>query len=341
MTVVAEAPRDWAGQFAGAAREIYRRTLLELARRDPRIYCLDTDMGGLEEAFEATLPGQYVDLGIAEANMMTVAAALAASGKIPFVNTMASFASARACEQIKVDIAYNNVPVKIVATHAGLSAGHLGPTHHALEDVAIMRAFPNMTVIIPADAAETAKTIEAIVDVPGPVYVRLGRKATDPIYHADYEFTIGRAIELRPGRDVTIVAAGGHPVLAALAAHDRLASDGISARILNLHTLKPVDVRSLIDAATSTRGVVTVEEHSIIGGLGSAVAEVLGEHAPAPLRRIGIPDTFCDRVGGQADLLATYGITAERVTETARLLAERGRLSGRRSPRGRPTAAPV
>lgn len=311
------APADWAARYAEAAREVYRRTLQALASRDPRLFCLDTDMGGLEDGFGAALPAQYLDLGIAEANAMSVAAALAAAGKIPFVNTMATFAATRACEQVKIDIAYNNLPVKIVASHAGLAAGHLGPTHHALEDLAIMRALPNMTVIVPADAAETAKAVEAAVSLPGPVYIRLGRKPTALVYHADYEFEVGRAVVLRPGADVTIVAAGPLPVLAALEAHARLSERRVSARVLNLHTLKPLDVGSLVAAARETQGLVTVEEHSIIGGVGGAVAEAVSQYAPARVLRIGIPDTFCDVVGNQVELLEAYGVDSDRVVEMA------------------------
>jgi transketolase len=310
----------WEARFPGSDRETYRKTLLELARRDLRIYCLDSDMGGLETSFQEHLPQQYVDLGIAEANLMSVSAALAKMGKIPFVNTMAAFASSRAYEQVKIDIAYNNLPVRIVATHGGLAAAYLGPTHHAQQDFAAMRALPNMTVMTPADAAETAKMIEAVVGLPGPVYIRLGRNRTDPVYRCDYDFAVGRAVELRPGGDVTIVAAGSYPVLAALGAHERLAALGIAARVLNMHTLKPLDQEALVRAARETRGIVTVEDHSVLGGLGGAVAETLGERAPAWLRRIGIADEFCDRVGDHCQLIESYGVDATRLVEVVQEL---------------------
>jgi transketolase len=311
---------SWAERFPDSDRETYRKTLLELARRDARIYCLDTDMGGLETSFQEHLPRQYVDLGIAEANLMTVGAALAKAGKIPFVNTMAAFASARAYEQVKIDIAYNNLPVRIVATHGGLAAAYLGPTHHAQQDFAAMRALPNMTVMTPADAVETAKMIEAAAYLPGPVYVRLGRNRTDLVYHADYEFVVGRAVELRPGGDVTIVATGSYPVLAALGAHDRLAALGIAARVLNVHTLKPLDEEALVRAARETRGIVTVEDHSILGGLGGAVAETLAERAPTWLRRVGIADAFCDRVGDHRQLIESYGVTSAQLVQVVQEL---------------------
>lgn len=311
---------SWETRFPDSDRETYRRTLLELARQDARLYCLDSDMGGLETLFQDQLPRQYIDFGIAEANMMSVAAAFAKMNKIPFVNTMAAFAAFRAYEQVKIDIAYNNLPVRIVATHGGLSASYLGPTHHAQQDFAAMRALPNMTVMTPADAVETVKMIESAVDLAGPVYIRLGRNRTDLVYHADYEFTVGRAVELRPGNDVTIVASGAHPVLAALGAHDELAALGVGARVLNLHTLKPVDEEALVRAARETRGIVAVEDHSIVGGLGSAVAEVLAEQAPTPLRRVGTADEFCNRVGDHRQLVESYGISAGHLVEVVRKL---------------------
>ena len=311
---------DWAQRFSGSARDVYRSALLELARHDSRIYCLDSDMGGLETAFEAHLPAQYVDLGIAEANLMTVAAGLARAGKIPFVNTMAAFAGARAYEQIKIDIAYNNLPVRIVATHAGLSAGPMGPTHHAQQDLAALRALPNMTVLVPADAAETFKMVQAATYLPGPVYLRLGRRATELVYQRDYAFAIGHAVELCSGQDLTIVACGDVPVLAACAAQRELADCGIAARVLNMHTIKPLDMPALLAAARETQALITVEDHSIIGGLGGAIAEVLAEHQPTRMRRIGIGDVFCDRVGEHTELLAAHGVTASSITQAAREL---------------------
>lgn len=317
-----QAPTGWATRFAGETREVYRRALGELASQDARIYCLDSDQGGWEEDFARQLPEQYINLGIAEANMMSVAAGLAASGKIPFVNTMAGFATARAYEQIKIDIAYNNLPVKIVGTHGGLAGGHFGPTHQALEDLALMRVMPNVTVLVPADTVETLYCVRAAVQIPGPVYIRLGRRPTGLVYQDEYDFEVGRAVVLRAGGDLTIVASGPFPVLMALAAHEQLAARGIAARVLNLHTLKPLDRAALALAAQQTRGIVTVEEHSVLGGVGGAVAEVIAEQACVPVRRVGLPDVFCDRVGTQQELLAAYGLTPERIVEDAlRLLA--------------------
>ena len=296
-------------------RDVYRETLFALASRDQRVWCVDTDTGWLKERFRDSL--RYVDLGIAEANAMSVAAGLAATGKIPFVNTMASFASTRACEQVKLDIAYNNLPVKIVGTHGGLSGGHFGPTHHALEDLAIMRSLPNMTVIVPADAAETAEAVASAVQVPGPVYIRLGRSATDAVYQNGCDFKVGRASRLRSGTGVTLLACGPHPVLIALAAHDRLLAHGVTATVLNAATLKPLDEIAILESAAVTGAVVTIEEHSVIGGLGGAVAELLSERLPCPLRRVGVRDVFCEVVGPPELLLRVHEITVDAVVEDA------------------------
>ncbi|MGB3441004.1 MAG: transketolase C-terminal domain-containing protein [Actinophytocola sp.] len=298
-------------------RAAYRATLVDLARGDSRIWCLDSDMGGLEKQFQAELPGQYVDVGIAEANLMSIAAALASTGILPFVNTMAAFASARALEQVKLDIAYHDLPVRIAATHAGFSAAHYGPTHHAQSDLAAMRTLPNMTVLAPADAGETVRLVTAAAYLPGPVYLRLGRNAIEPVYTGDAEVTIGKAVELRSGDDVTIAATGALPVRFALDAADELATVGIGARVLNVHTIKPLDVPALVAAAEQTSGVVTVEDHSLLGGLGGAVAEALAEHRPTTVRRVGISDRFCARPGTHAEQLAAAGVSAAHVVSAA------------------------
>lgn len=298
-------------------RAAYRAALVDLARNDPRIWCLDSDMGGLEKQFQAELPDQYVDVGIAEANLMSIAAGLAKSGILPFVNTMAAFASARALEQVKLDIAYHDLPVRIAATHAGFSAAHYGPTHHAQPDLAAMRTLPNMTVLTPADAYETVRLVTAAAYLPGPVYLRLGRNPIDPIHTDEVAVTVGKAIELRSGDDVTIAAAGALPVRFALDAADELAAHGIGARVLNVHTIKPIDVDTLVAAAEQTTGVVVVEDHSVLGGLGGAVAEVLAEHRPAPVRRVGIADTFCARPGTHAEQLAAAGVSSAHVVAAA------------------------
>jgi transketolase len=298
-----------------SAREAYRDALAGLMLADERLYCLDSDTGLFAGVDFGAAAGRYVNLGIAEHNLMGTAAGLAASGKRPFVTTMSTFAATRALEAIKIDIAYNALPVRIVATHGGLAAGHLGPTHHALEDLAIMRILPGFTVVVPADAEQAQDAVRQSADLPGPAYVRLGREPTPPLDREPIE--IGRAQWLRSGEDVAIIACGPYPVLAALAAGERLAVHGVRAAVLNLHTLRPLDVDAVTAAAAGTAGVVTVEEHWRAGGLGGAVAETLAEHAPARVTRIGMPDTFAPVAGGQTDLLRSHGITEEAVVAAA------------------------
>ncbi|MFJ6798052.1 transketolase family protein [Streptomyces sp. NPDC091268] len=311
----------WEERYAVAARDVYRRTLVELARADPRVFCVDSDMGGLETLFGEELPGQYVNVGIAEANLMGVSAGLAATGLLPYANTLSGFAAARACEQVKVDVAGNDLPVRIVATHAGLSAGHYGPTHHAVEDLAILRTLPNLTVVVPADAVETEYAVRATAYLPGPVFLRLGRAATPLVHHEPYTFTVGRARVLREGADVTIVATGPYPVSMALEAAAELAGRGVSARVLNMHTVKPIDREAIVAAARETGGIVTVEDHVVVGGLGAAVAEVVTTEAPCRVHRIGVPDRFFDHVADERELLALAGVSAEAIAEAAAALA--------------------
>lgn len=308
-------------RYAKAARDLYRDLLPEIAALHPSAVCLEADHGGFT-AFAERFPDRYFDVGIAEANMVSIAAGMAARGLIPFVNTMASFVTSRACEQLKLDVAYGRANVKIVASHAGLSGGHYGPTHHCLEDVAIVRALPHMTVLAPADSLETEKALWAIVEHPGPVYMRLGRKPTPAVHHRDYGFTIGRAVILGEGRDVAVIASGAPAVHVAQQAAAQLAAAGIDATVLNVHTIKPLDAEAVLQAAATCRRVVTVECHSIIGGLGSAVAEVLSERRPTPLRRVGVPDVFCDLVGTEDQLLTAYGVSADAVAAAARMLCD-------------------
>ncbi|MGW7528439.1 transketolase family protein [Streptomyces sp. NPDC054783] len=314
------------GAVDGSDRVAYRATLLELARADSRIWCLDSDMGGLEKQFQTVLPEQYVDLGIAEANLMSVGAALAGTGILPFVNTMAAFASARALEQVKIDIAYHRLPVRIVATHSGLSAAHLGPTHHAQQDLAVMRSLPNMTVMTPADAGETVRMVNAAAYLPGPVYIRLGRGPTDPVYHGEAGFTVGKAVQLRAGCDVTIIAAGSYPVLFALEAAEQLAEQGVEAAVLNMHTIKPLDLTTVVRAASNTAGIVTVEDHALLGGLGGAVTEAVAEHQPTRVLRVGVSDAFSSRPGSHYAQLLTGGVSPQNVVAAAKAV-----VSGRSS----------
>jgi len=315
-TTADAAGTEWARRYEAPSREVCRRALLELAMADPRIMCVDSDVGGLEDLF-ADLPDQYVNVGIAEANLIGTAAGMAAAGLIPYAHTLSSFAAARACEQIKVDVAGNNLPVRIIATHGGLSAGHYGPTHHAVEDLAILRTMPNLTVVVPADGAEAERAVLATASLPGPVYLRLGRAATPLLYRGPYEFEVGRAVPLADGDDVTLVATGPYPVGMAVLAAELLAGAGIHARVLNMHTVKPLDVEALRRAATQTRGIVTVEDHLVVGGLGGAVCEAVAATSPCPVRRVGVPDRFSDRVGDERDLLTAAGITPEAIASEA------------------------
>ncbi|MGW5876133.1 transketolase family protein [Nocardiopsis terrae] len=314
---------DWAERYSVPAREVYRRTLVELAELDPRVFCLDTDMGGLEDGFAQRLPEQYVNVGIAEMNLMGVSAGLAAGGLLPYANTLSGFAAARACEALKVDIAGNDLPVRVVVTHGGASSGHYGPTHHALDDIAIVRSMPNMTVVVPCDAAETERAVRATAELEGPLFLRLGRGATPVIGDGSAEFTLGRARVLRDGGDVTIVATGPHPVHMAVEAAHALAARGVSARVLNMHTVKPIDRESLVSAAMETGGIVTVEDHLETGGLGAAVAEVVSAEHPCPVRRVGFPDAYLDFVADERDLLEYAGISPERIEREAWAVARR------------------
>ncbi|MFG2947053.1 transketolase family protein [Streptomyces adustus] len=307
-----------------ATREAYRDSLLPLLRRRPELMCLDSDTGLFGAEWAEAAGEQYLNLGIAEHNLMGVAAGMAACGRIPFVNTMAAFATSRALEPIKIDIAYNRLPVRIMATHGGLAAGHLGPTHQALEDLAVMRVLPGMTVVVPADAAATEAFVEQSLDLPGPLYVRLGRKPT-PELPAGPPPVIGTAQTLRQGGDVVLASCGPYPVLACLAAADLLAAQGVEATVLNMHTLRPFDTRTLVAAARPASLVVTLEEHWRGGGLGGAVAEALAESVPRTVLRLGMPDRFVDTVGNQEHLVDHYGLTAERVVRTVRTALDRGR----------------
>ena len=298
---------------AAATREAFRDALVPLMEVEERLVCLDTDSGLFKDVDFGAAAERYVNIGIAEAHLMGMAAGLAASGWTPFVNTMATFAATRALEAVKIDVAYNALPVRIAATHSGLSAGHFGPTHHSLEDVAVMRTLPNMTVLVPADAAQTASLVTQSLGLPGPVYLRLGRKATPPV-EAEPP-VVGRLQHLREGADAVLVAAGPLPVVAALEAAEELGAEGVSAAVLNAHTIKPFDAATLVEAVADAGMVVTVEDHWRTGGLGATVAETLAELAPRRVLRIGVPETFAKAVGGHEFLLRHYGVHAEAVTE--------------------------
>ena len=301
---------EWYGEYGLSSRVTCRRAQLELARRDDRVVSVENDLGLPDVPFESEFPDRYIQAGIAEANLMGMAAGLAARGAVPFVNTFATFATMRACEQLRLDVAYNDANVKVMGYYAGVSGGWAGPTHQCIEDLAITQAIPGLTVLSPADSYETYLATQAAARHPGPVYMRMGRADTPRVYDHEYDFQIGRAVRLRDGDDVTLVASGVLVVPTALEAASQLEDRGISCGVLNVHTIKPLDRSAIVEAARRSRLIVTVEDHSVIGGLGSAVAQVvLGEH-PVPVRRVGIQDHFCDADDHEA-ILRGQGVSAE------------------------------
>ncbi|AQR97940.1 transketolase family protein [Clostridium saccharoperbutylacetonicum] len=299
-----------------ATREAYGKALVKLSTLNKNVVVLDADLSKSTKTadFKAVSPERFINVGIAESNMMGIAAGLSTCGKIPFASTFAMFAAGRAFEQIRNSICYPKLNVKICATHAGLTVGEDGATHQSVEDISLMRSIPNMTIINPADAVETEAAILAVAEYNGPCYVRLGRLAVSIINDAQsYKFEIGKGITLADGNDVTIVATGMMVELA-LEAKDILSKEGINARVINIHTIKPIDRELLIKAAKETKAMVTVEEHSVIGGLGSAVAEVVTEECPIPVLKVGIKDTFGES-GKPNELLKVYGLTTEAIVE--------------------------
>ncbi|WP_195260995.1 transketolase family protein, partial [Clostridium paraputrificum] len=277
-----------------ATREAYGKALAALANTNENVVVLDADLSKSTKTadFKVVAPERFFNMGIAEGNMMGVAAGLSTCGKIPFVSTFAMFAAGRAFEQIRNSICYPKLNVKVCATHAGLTVGEDGASHQAIEDISLMRSVPNMVVINPADDIETEAAIKAVAEMEGPCYVRLGRMAVSRVNdETNYNFVIGKGITLAEGNDVAIIGTG-IMVEAALEAKEELAKEGINARVINIHTIKPIDEELIIKAAKETGVIVTAEEHSIIGGLGSAVAEVVSEKCPVPVLRVGVKDTF-------------------------------------------------
>lgn len=306
-----------------ATREAYGEALRELGARYQDIVVLDADLSKSTKTnvFGKAYPDRFFNVGIAEQNLMGTAAGLAAAGKIPVVSTFAMFAAGRAFEQIRNSICYPKLNVKIAATHAGLTVGEDGASHQAIEDISLMRSIPNMTVIVPADATETHQAMAWAVEYKGPVYIRLGRASVADVFGEGYEFHHGKAVQLAEGADVTIIATGVM-VGPARRAADELTQSGISARVLNIHTIKPIDREAVAKAAKETGAIVTCEEHSIIGGLGSAVAEALVESYPVPMERVGVLDTFGES-GTPDALLAKYNLTVADVVRAAKRVIER------------------
>lgn len=302
-----------------ATREAYGKALVKLSKLNDKVVVLDADLSKSTKTaeFKAVAPERFINMGISEGNMMGVAAGLATCGKIPFASSFAMFAAGRAFEQIRNSICYPKLNVKVCATHAGLTVGEDGATHQSVEDISLMRSIPNMVVINPSDAVETEAAILAIAAYEGPCYVRLGRLAVETINDENnYKFEIGKGITLSEGNDVTIVATG-MMIQLALEAKKELSKDGINARIVNIHTIKPIDGELLVKAAKETGAIVTAEEHSIIGGLGSAVSEVVAEGYPVPVVKVGIKDTFGES-GKPDQLLEKYGLTVESIVNSAK-----------------------
>lgn len=305
-----------------ATRESYGNALVALGEKHDNVVVLDADLAAATKTgtFKKAFPERHIDCGIAECNMVGIAAGMATTGKVPFVSTFAMFAAGRAFEQVRNSVGYPHLNVKIGATHAGISVGEDGATHQCNEDIALMRSIPGMVVINPSDDVEAKAAVEAAYEYEGPVYLRFGRLAA-PVINAnpDYKFEMGKGVTLREGKDLTIIATG-LCVSASLEAAEKLAADGIDAKVINIHTIKPLDEELVVAAAKETGKVVTVEEHSIIGGLGSAVAECLGEKAPTPMLRIGVKDVFGES-GPAVKLLEKYGLDAQGIYESVKAFA--------------------
>lgn len=309
-----------------AIRDVYGDTLAQLGRENPDIVALDADVGSSSKSivFGREFPKRYFNVGVAEANMVAMAAGLATAGKIPFANTFAAFMVLRAADPVRSLIAYTGLNVKLAGTYAGLSDSYDGASHHAIADIAFMRALPNMTVVSVSDPVEAELATRAVAEFKGPVYLRLSRAEVPVVLDkATYKFEIGKGVTLREGNDLTIVATG-YMLVKALEAAEILADKGIRARVVNIHTIKPIDRELLIACARETGAIVTAEEHNVYGGLGSAVAEVLSQGCPVPMEVVGVNDTFTES-GDYEKLLAKYGLSAANiVTHAEKVLKRKG-----------------
>jgi transketolase len=306
-----------------AMRDSYGAALVELGSRNPRVVAVDADLASSSkmDLFAAAYPERFFQMGIAEANMTGVAAGLAAMGFVPFTNSFAAFATLRTTDQIRVSIAQPALPVVIGGAYSGLLAGKTGKTHQAIEDIAVMRALPNMCVVAPGDGLECDRAVAAAAEWGGPVYLRMTRDPSPVVFDDDYDFRIGRAALLREGTDVTLITTG---IMAgrALEAAALLEGEGVSVHLLHAATVKPLDAQAVVAAAERTGLIVTCEEHNILGGLGGAVAEVLGEERPTPMRRVGVRDVYSESAPND-DLLEKYGLTGRHIAKAARSLMER------------------
>lgn len=300
-----------------ATREAYGKALAELGHKYENIVVLDADLSKSTKTadFKKEFPDRFFNMGISEQDMIGTAAGLATCGKIPFASTFAMFAAGRAFEQIRNSVAYPKLNVKIAATHSGITVGEDGASHQAIEDIAIMRAIPNMTVVVPCDALQTKKVIEAAIEYNGPMYIRLGRLGVEEVYKNDMDFELGKGIVLKEGKDITIIATG-FMVQQAFIACEYLEQIGVNAELIDMHTIKPIDRELIIQSAKKTKAVLTAEEHNIIGGLGSAVCEVLSEELPVIVNRVGIKDVF-GQSGNPLELIEKYNITADSIVKAA------------------------
>lgn len=307
----------------GSQRKEYGRALIEIGQSRGDVVVLDADLSSSTRTsdFAKKFPSRFFNCGIAEQDMMGTAAGLAASGKVVFASSFAVFATGRCWDQIRQSICYPRFNVKIVASHAGITVGGDGASHQTAEDVALMRTLPNMTVVVPADATETYKAVKAVVDYPGPCYVRLGRVDFPVVTSTDSPFTIGKATVMREGNDVCLIGTG-QMVALCLDAAEELHEKGISAQVVNMSTIKPLDEETVLKAAKRTGCIVTAEEHNVLTGLGSAVGTLLAEHGGCVMRRVGIPDTFGES-GESEELMVKYGLTSGRIVESAEELVRR------------------
>lgn len=301
-----------------ATRDSYGAALVELGAKNPNLVVLDADLAAATKTggFKKAYPDRFFDCGIAEGNMISLAAGLTAAGKLVFASSFAMFAAGRAFEQVRNAVGYTHLPVKIGATHAGLSVGEDGATHQCCEDIGLMRTIPGMTIINPADDVEARKAVFAAAEFDGPVYMRFGRLAVPTLFDESYDFQIGKGVQLAEGNDVTIIATG-LMVGEAIKAREILKNEGISARLINIHTIKPIDKEIIVKAARETGAIVTTEEHNIIGGLGSAVCEVLSEACPTPVIRNGVEDTF-GKSAPALEVLEYFGLTAQKIAAQAK-----------------------
>lgn len=301
-----------------ATRDAYGKALVKLGQTNDNVVVLDADLSKSTKTndFYKAFPERFFNMGIAEQNLVGAACGFAAAGKIPFASSFAMFATGRAFEIIRNSAAYPKLNVKICATHAGLTVGEDGASHQSVEDIAIMRALPNMTVLVPADGIETEQMILEAANYNGPMYVRLGRSAVPTLFDENYKFEIGKGCVVREGNDATIIACG-IMVNEAIIAHEALKSEGINVRVINMSTIKPIDKEIIVKAAKETKAIVTAEEHNIIGGLGSAVSEVVGEECPVVVKKVGVKDTFGES-GTPAELLEKYGLTSKDIAKAVK-----------------------